>query len=629
MSVEQLVPVVVVGGIPTNAPVGYVGGGYATHGALSPADISVVISHVIREKEIYYQNHEDEESIHYRDPASSHGITSTLVSSVVTESSKLLGHIADLQKANLTESAFKVMKAASFKNNLLMQGVFSWSSVRDDAGSGTPQSVAVGTELVMLAGQAALTAAIFTLMGSPVGMAGILGAAVIGTGVSLMADQFGFRGEARALVEYVLGNIGLRQNGADLFQGADMRGSMEGLQSADDIAYFSDYEVFRVMQEIGNNPEDYSLQEAILQEVLESISALMLAQEIDFAEGNDLGLENRPLPVVVDFRTLGLQNGEKSFSGEQGQSYLLIGDESASHMVGGTGINWFMPLHDKVIAKTVVGNPDGFNILDFSMSRIPVETIFWGNVRVDRVVEEKGWNTTTSLLRENIFQKLRGDLFWELGASHSDAAIGMEQYETIDFVIGSGFDDVFVGDIMGGMVFTGGAGQDYFVVNGGSNRIVFRDGDFLSPDSEGITTKFVHGMTTVGEAAAFNAMAYTPSGWGGGSSFRLNPDVLDFSDLDADLTQEGHQGFQFIGMEGFGGVAGQIRYVTEVVGEIVFLAESHNQEYRSVTYALEGDRTGDGVADFLIEVAVYTNPSLGVPGIGQIYTALGAENFLF
>lgn len=85
------------------------------------------------------------------------------------------------------------------------------------------------------------------------------------------------------------------------------------------------------------------------------------------------------------------------------------------------------------------------------------------------------------------------------------------EYRNIDYLIGSDYDDILVGDVLGGMTFTGRGGDDTFVVHGGGNRIVFNDGDFVDPDSGEITTKYIHGLTTAREARDFNLKNYQPA----------------------------------------------------------------------------------------------------------------------
>jgi hypothetical protein len=60
-------------------------------------------------------------------------------------------------------------------------------------------------------------------------------------------------------------------------------------------------------------------------------------------------------------------------------------------------------------------------------------------------------------------------------------------------------------------------------------------------------------------------------------------DLIDLHSMDANRHMNGNQAFTFIGTAAFGGTAGEIRY----------------EGQGGVTY-VEGDTTGDGVADFSI-----------------------------
>lgn len=44
-------------------------------------------------------------------------------------------------------------------------------------------------------------------------------------------------------------------------------------------------------------------------------------------------------------------------------------------MVGGNAINWFMPKNAYDWSNKVVGNPDGYNVLDFSLNGWGVDIV--------------------------------------------------------------------------------------------------------------------------------------------------------------------------------------------------------------------------------------------------------------
>ncbi|KIP97950.1 MULTISPECIES: hypothetical protein [Pseudomonas] len=165
------------------------------------------------------------------------------------------------------------------------------------------------------------------------------------------------------------------------------------------------------------------------------------------------------------------------------------------------------------------------------------------------------------------------------------------EYRNIDLVIGSSYNDILVGDWLGGNTLTGGYGNDIFVVHGGSNVIKFYDTDFSSP-GEDLVKKSVHGLTLQMEAVYFNSMNYAPDF---GTYFRLDADKLDFSAMDANLSVEGNQAFEFIFFNEFTGKAGELRLDTDWAAD--------------PSFTLQGDRTGDGIADFEVEYEIYfTNP---------------------
>lgn len=186
-------------------------------------------------------------------------------------------------------------------------------------------------------------------------------------------------------------------------------------------------------------------------------------------------------------------------------------------------------------------------------------------------------------------RSLRGAEFQWLGTPFSPADSG--EYRNIDLVIGSSYGDILVGDWLGGNMLTGGYGNDIFVVHGGSNIIKFYDTDFSKPGEE-LVKKFVHGLTLQREADYFNSITYAPSL---GTYFRLDADKLDFSAMDANLNMEGHQAFEFIFAHDFSGKAGELRLNTDWA--------------ENPSFTLQGDRTGDGIADFEVEYEIYyTNP---------------------
>ncbi|WYX10442.1 hypothetical protein WJ973_07655 [Achromobacter xylosoxidans] len=112
--------------------------------------------------------------------------------------------------------------------------------------------------------------------------------------------------------------------------------------------------------------------------------------------------------------------------------------------------------------------------------------------------------------------------------------------------------------------------------------------------------------------------------------------MLDFSNLDGDLSTEGHQAMRFIGTGKFTGHAGELRYVTEDHHGIEWPVTHHDDSgwWWASTVRLEGDRTGDGTADLFIEYTNYTDPSTPygwmIAGVvGANYPYLDGDNLFF
>ena len=399
------------------------------------------------------------------------------------------------------------------------------------------------------------------------------------------------------------------------------------------------------MKEIGAHPDDYPDAAVILPAILADVADRIVSGNDPGIEANGTGSVLRTPPEIVHYADIEPENGVKSFVGEDGKSYLFIGDETPSEMVGGNAINWFMPKNAYDWSNKVVGNPDGYNVLDFSLNGWGVDIVVSGNDRMDKWIADrasafglKDYDINRHFLtHESALGKLRGYAPVEL-KSGSCGEWCQGEYRNIDYVIGSDYDDILVGDVLGGMTFTGRGGNDTFVVHGGGNRIVFNDGDFADPDSGEITTKFIHGLTTVREARDFDLKHYQPAYLGGYGGLRIEPDVLDFSNLDGDLNTEGHQAMRFIGTGKFTGHAGELRYVTEDHHGLDWPV-THDDEsgwWRASTVSLEGDRTGDGIADFFIEYTNYADPStpngygyMMADVIGSNYPYLDSDNFFF
>lgn len=619
----------------------------------------------------YYASHYADESRHYRDPASTGGMAASVVNAVVPETSKLLKYVGQLLQSSLDEKAFNALKWMSRKNNFLIQGLFSWNAIQKDIAAGTPPKIAIGSEAALFTFNLLVTGALVGAAGfvglTATAPAAVAASIIIGVGVAFGSDRFGFKGGVAKLINDALSNVDPMlvdhtSSGDDVSSdhhtppagsGFDMSflpvvyaHMQPSAPSADDgLTQFSDYQIYLAMREIIEHPEAYPEATAILPDILSSIADAIPPEELAGVDqvADDSSL--RTPPETVRYVEIEPDNGVKTYVVDDDRSYLFIGDDMSNKMVGGKAINWFMPKTDHGGTNTVIGNPDGYNVLDFSLNETGIDIFIQGNDRVDLRIEvlarlhgvDAGWIEERFLTRDNALQLLRGWFASEELYSGSFAPFSDDIYRNIDYIIGSRHDDIIIGDALGGMTVTGGAGNDTFVLHGGGNRVVFNDGDFAAPGSGEITTKFIHGLTTGSEADHFNVQRYLPNypelrDYFG---FHLDPDVLDFSNLDGDVNTDGHQAMRFIGELAFTGHAGELRYVTmDSHGSNVPIQEPDDGYYFSTIVRLEGDRTGDGKADFFIEYTNYLNPSNynelhSAQVVGNIYPFLDDANLFF
>lgn len=622
------------------------------------------IAQILNQKEAYYFSHYSEESRYYHDPKTTRGMVEPLVNALIPETGKVLGYMQDLLKSSLDESSFKILKAMARTHAYFMQSVFSWSAIQKDIASGTDPKVAVGSEVASVAVSAMIAGALAGLAGALIAIEGPAAVATIAIniGVSTLLDTLGLKGEAAKLINDALAGAEKHISAAGETPTATTPSPDEGDHQAppanveagspaqgevqpfnDGVTIFSDYQLYLAMKEIGAHPDDYPDAAVILPAILADVADRIVSGNDPGIEANGTGSVLRTPPEIVHYADIEPENGVKSFVGKDGKSYLFIGDETPSEMVGGNAINWFMPKNAYDWSNKVVGNPDGYNVLDFSLNGWGVDIVVSGNDRMDKWIADrastfglKDYDVNRHFLtHESALGKLRGYAPVELtSGSYGDWCPG--EYRNIDYLIGSDYDDILVGDVLGGMTFTGRGGNDTFVVHGGGNRIVFNDGDFVDPDSGEITTKYIHGLTTAREARDFNLKNYQPAYLGGYGGLRIEPDVLDFSNLDGDLNTEGHQAMRFIGTGQFTGHAGELRYVTEDHYGLD-LPATHDEDgvgWRATTVCLEGDRTGGGIADFFIEYTNYADPSIPYGSmfsvlVGVIYPYLDSDNFFF
>lgn len=92
---------------------------------------------------------------------------------------------------------------------------------------------------------------------------------------------------------------------------------------------------------------------------------------------------------LVDFAALAAGSDGKEFSAPNTgkEAILFQGDNTSNTMVGGDGINWFMPIVGHIdefgwntgIVKNVIVGGEGYNVLDFSRNATNVEIMLTGN----------------------------------------------------------------------------------------------------------------------------------------------------------------------------------------------------------------------------------------------------------
>src|SRR5690606_33441315 len=170
-----------------------------------------------------------------------------------------------------------------------------------------------------------------------------------------------------------------------------------------------------------------------------------------------------------------------------------------------------------------------------------------------------------------------------------------------DELTGDGGGDFLVGDD-GNDVLDGGGGQD--TLNGGSGADALfggSGGDVLAGGGNDDSLDGGAGADTlIGGGGAdtlaggtgadvfdFDAVGQSPNGSGRDLIIDFSAaegDVIDLSDIDADVTAGGNQAFTFIGTSGFSGTAGELRFAAGA-GRVL------------------ADVDGDGNADFAIDLA--------------------------
>ncbi|MEM7507528.1 MAG: M10 family metallopeptidase C-terminal domain-containing protein [Pseudomonadota bacterium] len=160
-------------------------------------------------------------------------------------------------------------------------------------------------------------------------------------------------------------------------------------------------------------------------------------------------------------------------------------------------------------------------------------------------------------------------------------------FKAVEILIGSDHRDDLRGDFGENTVF-GGEASDRLYGRAGADVI---EGDFGDDSLYGNAGQDL--MVGGPGADAFIYFRLTDSRVGFGrrdliTDFESGTDKIDLSRVDADLDEDGRQGFEFIGLAQFSGTAGEVRY---------FRAD----QSRFVILQIDGD--GDGAQDFQIEMS--------------------------
>lgn len=209
-------------------------------------------------------------------------------------------------------------------------------------------------------------------------------------------------------------------------------------------------------------------------------------------------------------------------------------------------------------ANDIDGGP-GTDLLDFSDAT--------GRVFADIQIDQRGAGFLA---------------FYDVGQPQGDTYVNLED------IIGGAFADNLRGD----------SGSNYLRGGGVSDRLYGRGGDDILDGGTGADALYgnmgadtMTGGSGAGRRDRFIYFDIDESGVGAGNrdtitDFVAGEDRIEISRFDADTTQGGNQGFDFIGAAGFSGTAGELGYVQAGANTIV-----------------QADVNGDGLADFEIELS--------------------------
>lgn len=175
----------------------------------------------------------------------------------------------------------------------------------------------------------------------------------------------------------------------------------------------------------------------------------------------------------------------------------------------------------------------------------------------------------------------------QTGAASGGDATG-DRLSSIENLIGSAHRDVLTGDsnanrLQGGRGnddLIGGDGNDTLEGGDGQDILIGGRGKDIMTGGEGADVFKFNAVTEMGTTAATRDVI---------TDFNIFLDTIDLTAIDADSTTKAFDRFDFIGSRAFSGEAGELRVGQTLIGG-------------QVAYLVQGDRNGDAVADFVIEV---------------------------
>ncbi|RXF74337.1 M10 family metallopeptidase C-terminal domain-containing protein [Hansschlegelia zhihuaiae] len=178
--------------------------------------------------------------------------------------------------------------------------------------------------------------------------------------------------------------------------------------------------------------------------------------------------------------------------------------------------------------------------------------------------------------KDGAFIDMRGGGFSTLGGKPNDFAVALGT--KIENAIGSDATDSFTGNTADNLL-NGGGYNDYLIGGDGNDTLIGGGGNFMPGLKIGDDLTGGAGEDVFVFVKAHHLDADRIR------DFEAGVDIIKLKKIDADTTAVGRQAFDFIGTDGFGGNAGELRYEIAKGGTLV-----------------TGDIDGDGAADFRLEL---------------------------